>query len=1250
MRFVENGPAIPDRLLRARDEGQVVFFCGAGVSRARAGLHDFSGLANAVADSLGSARGSAARRLIDAAAEQRKIQGLGSLLPTDRVFSLLEREFEVEDVRNAVAKALQYAPDVDRSAHRILLDLARGPDGTVRLVTTNFDRLFEEEDPSVDPHIPPLLPRPNRPQEWDGVVYLHGRLGDGFKAPPAREEFVLSSTDFGRAYLSDGWATAFIRGLMEQFQLVFVGYAADDPPVQYLLEALNGSAEGRLYAFQSGPAGIGRSLWAPKGVEALSYSADDGHVALWSTLGAWADRARNPEAWTRSVLSRARSGPRSMAAHERGQVKHLISSAPGAGSFYDSKPPAEWLCVFDPWLRYAAPTGSFDPFEAYALDDDIPPPLTDPDEPYKARTLPLGVWSAFEPNEEDRSGSPRQALAALSGPRSVQCPNMPPRLGRLASWIGAISNDPITPWWAARQGGLHPHVIDAVRRDITTAAIAEDTLRAWSIIFTSFEQARSDFDMRWFDFVEEIKAVGWDHTRVLRWANLLAPVVRVSSARSTIPPNIRAGEGHSDDTRLLNADVDYPKAHDRLEIPDDLLARAVELVRRQLIDAQVLELHARGYLYLNMPPIRRDTSLRGDTYGRDFGISRLFFRYVRLLERLAVACPADALAESRSWPNDRLFDRLRLWAPGVWTFWPAAEFAATLKALNEEAFWDAHGQRDLLLSLSARWADFSPVSRSAIVSLILKGPPDYSEEPPADRRRRRAYQILDRLEWLQTNGCDLGERYAARRSGLLKTAGPWSGGAGLDAARSLEGSVGFVRSDEDPTPILDKPPRDMLAAASDVGKRDWSRRLEEKRPFRGVVKDRPVRAFAALMANAGEDGFAWAWEDFFYADGRKIDQPRFRRLIARRLARLPAAVVRTRIRAICHWMEIAADGVHLDVDTWFTDLWVVVISALREDPSCSRSGVSHSGSVDWVMLALNSPAGDLAQGLMTIEGRQGDNGFNPVWLSMVEDLLTVGGEVRRYASILLLRNLAWFNYWAPTWTGEHLLAMRKGDSDDRDAFWHGMLWASNVPPANLFDLLKDEMIELARGADNHDRTERLAGFLLMGWGSKRRGGGRYVSNEEMRELLIDAQDSFRTQIIWHLKHWQSENRKWRPLLKEFLEKVWPRQRAAKSSTISSRFFDLAIESPRNFVQMVDLVEPLMTTVDADASFLFRVSRKGSLVVKHPEPMLRLIYKALPRDAGTWPWGAEQAINLLAKQPAVVTDSRMAELRRRLAAR
>jgi hypothetical protein len=53
MRFHADGPSIPDELLVARDEGRVIFFCGAGVSLARAGLLDFFGLAEKVTSGLG---------------------------------------------------------------------------------------------------------------------------------------------------------------------------------------------------------------------------------------------------------------------------------------------------------------------------------------------------------------------------------------------------------------------------------------------------------------------------------------------------------------------------------------------------------------------------------------------------------------------------------------------------------------------------------------------------------------------------------------------------------------------------------------------------------------------------------------------------------------------------------------------------------------------------------------------------------------------------------------------------------------------------------------------------------------------------------------------------------------------------------------------------------------------------------------------------------------------------------------------
>jgi hypothetical protein len=43
-------------------------------------------------------------------------------------------------------------------------------------------------------------------------------------------KLVLSSAEFGGAYLAEGWATDFIRAVIRRYFIVFVGYAADDPP------------------------------------------------------------------------------------------------------------------------------------------------------------------------------------------------------------------------------------------------------------------------------------------------------------------------------------------------------------------------------------------------------------------------------------------------------------------------------------------------------------------------------------------------------------------------------------------------------------------------------------------------------------------------------------------------------------------------------------------------------------------------------------------------------------------------------------------------------------------------------------------------------------------------------------------------------------------------------------------------------------------------------------------------------------
>ena len=168
MQFVKNGPDVPERLLQAHEDGRVVLFCGAGISYP-AGLPGFSGLVDDIYDDLGTDPDSVERAAID----EKKY---------DTALGLLERRItgEREAVRMSLASILTPKPGHRKptATHQALLTLARTRAGPRRLITTNFDRLFETVLDKTDPDAPrflaPLLPVPKN--RWDGIVYLHGRL------------------------------------------------------------------------------------------------------------------------------------------------------------------------------------------------------------------------------------------------------------------------------------------------------------------------------------------------------------------------------------------------------------------------------------------------------------------------------------------------------------------------------------------------------------------------------------------------------------------------------------------------------------------------------------------------------------------------------------------------------------------------------------------------------------------------------------------------------------------------------------------------------------------------------------------------------------------------------------------------------------------------------------------------------------------------------------------------------------------
>ena len=292
MQFVANGPDIPNALLQAHEDGRVVFFCGAGISYP-AGLPGFKGLVDDIYRHVGTAL----------SAIERDAYGHGQF---DATLDLLERRLPGQRiaVRQALAQALRpkWRRKGSTDTHAALLRLARCRDGALRIVTTNFDRVFERAarrtGQSFHAYAAPMLPIPKN-SRWNGMVYLHGQLPEKLDNS-ALHRLVLTSGDFGLAYLTERWAARFVSELFRNYVVCFVGYSINDPVLRYMMDALAADrmlGEVTPQAFALGDCEPGRERdktieWEAKGVTPILYEVPVGsydHSALHQTLKAWAE-------------------------------------------------------------------------------------------------------------------------------------------------------------------------------------------------------------------------------------------------------------------------------------------------------------------------------------------------------------------------------------------------------------------------------------------------------------------------------------------------------------------------------------------------------------------------------------------------------------------------------------------------------------------------------------------------------------------------------------------------------------------------------------------------------------------------------------------------------------------------------------------------------------------------------------------------------------------------------------------------
>ena len=1231
MRFLANGPSIPNELLLAHDQDRVVFFCGAGVSCAKAKLLDFFELAEAVTETLGVQQDASVMKIIAEIRGIRERTGVEGLIPADRIFGLLERDFLSRDIQEAVARALTPTVSPNLQAHQTLLRLATNQQDRVRLVTTNFDRLFDDCRPDLPTYTPPKLPLPLGATELNGVVYLHGKInstGDGAEG----NELVLSISEFGRAYLSEGWATSFVREILDQYMVVFVGYSADDPPVQYLLEALNRASESRVYAFQPGDSNHAESRWQHKGVTAIAYDEANDHAALWDTLDAWAIKSGNPDDWVNGVVERAKAGPETLEPHERGQVAYVISTIEGLRRFSDgdNPPPATWLCVFDPSRRYAKPgrKSDSDPFDSYSLDSDPVPDKIPPDSYYANREVPGGAWDAFLPTQPGKNEQRDENISHLRGHWSRQSPRLLAHQFQLGVWIGKVAEQPAALWWAVRQRGIHPDIQERITWQLeraggeTPAGIRE----AWRYLFDFWSEDRSTTFCNWHTLASEITSNGWSEIILRHFASLGKATLKVEkSDRSGPIPETRKNLCLSD---LISLNVEYPKPPRDIPIPEEWLARAVVLLRRNLETARELERELRAKIsccdLLAICPIAPDEEPDGESSSRDEGLSAWVLYFISQFERLMSFDAGAAKAEFSRWPTDdqTLFARLRIWALGQSVLVPAEQFRAFLDALPDEVFWDSHHARDLLLAIVARWDNMEAETRSEIEERLVKGPKRREAGEYQDFEERKALSSLNRLHWLREQGCSLQLNLDKITEELRKVVPGWKPECAGGAARSLEGKSGWVRPETDHTALLEEPLNTTLAKTKALSGFSIDRFIEHV-PFLGLSQERPVRAFAALRRAAKKKEFPeWAWNTFLNTDKRKEDRPRFTAFIAEQISRFADTELAGILRPVAEWVKKAAKVLATAYPGLFSRLVskIIGVLALPSADSCTII-IRNNEEPDWASEATNSPTGRLAQALLDDpqkEDLKEGEGFPKGWLQQVEALLVLPGDLRRHALVIFARHLSWFFCTDPQWTKENLLLVLEGESrEDEQALWGGLLWNGKVHGYELFKILKAPILKIARSErfGKRSHTKILVGMLLSAWAIvDKENQERWVSNNELRDVLLDSNDDVRSRLLCLCRDQSKKGgAEWPPLLIEFLRNVWPRQIAVKSGFVSTVLCNIVFSDKTHFPELAAIVLPLLTKADSNSSVHLDLRPlHDNIVDQHPRETLELLHAVLFR--------------------------------------
>ena len=315
-----SGIDFPKGLLDALSNDSLVVFAGAGVSMGKpANLPNFKNLAEEIAKGTGK--------------EPDKDK------PADQFLGELKRSGV--DIYKRALEVLNRPGLEPTELHFNLLRLFSIPE-SVRVVTTNFDLLFERAAETVFDTSPEVFRAPALPlgNKFSGIIHVHGSVC-------SPEDMVLADEGFGRAYLVERWASRFLVELFRSFTVLFVGYSHNDIIMKYLARALPAGENTTRFILTDDEE---IKKWKEQGISPIVYPRQltEDHGALYEGVNTLAKYVSwGVLDWKRKINEIAEKEPLLLDEEEEGIINQALSDAAKMRSFTGAALSPQWIGWLD---------------------------------------------------------------------------------------------------------------------------------------------------------------------------------------------------------------------------------------------------------------------------------------------------------------------------------------------------------------------------------------------------------------------------------------------------------------------------------------------------------------------------------------------------------------------------------------------------------------------------------------------------------------------------------------------------------------------------------------------------------------------------------------------------------------------------------------------------------------------------------------------------------------------------------------